>query len=40
MMDAHKRYRCEDFIDNANYFLQTLRVSGKAQVAAVKAVPR
>eukprot|EP00439_Symbiodinium_sp_Y106_P077435 s1600_g16.t1 len=32
VMDAHKRYRCEDFIDNANYFLQTLRVSGKAQV--------
>ena len=24
MMDAHKRYRCEDFIDNAEYFPQSL----------------
>ena len=39
-MDAHKRYRCEDFIDNAEYFLRALRVSEKVQVAAVQAVPR
>ncbi|CAE7622706.1 PREP1 [Symbiodinium sp. CCMP2592] len=31
VMDAHKRYRCEDFIDNAKYFIKALRVKEKVQ---------